>query len=181
VYRYINVMCEAFPQRRRELTAYMADIVRLSARFGYPFFYDYHRLFAQKAETTLQTRNILVDWSKRDHDIYFNVFAGLRPVVCELCRSPDHTTHFCKRILDRQDLVECLLSNSSGRGIEPVAAATTLARRDQHNDELKRDARATCKFYNGAGFGKCTQVNCRFAHICSLCRGAHSKKLCRKK
>jgi hypothetical protein len=36
----------------------------------------------------------MVDWSKRDHDIYFNVFSGLRSALCELYRCPDHTTYF---------------------------------------------------------------------------------------
>ncbi|CAF4319465.1 unnamed protein product [Rotaria sp. Silwood2] len=92
--RYLNIICEVFPQRRHELTAYLCDIIRLSSRFGHPFFYHYYRLFAQKAETLLQTRNILIDWFKRDHDIYFNVFSGLRPIVCDLCRGPDHSTIF---------------------------------------------------------------------------------------
>jgi hypothetical protein len=48
--RYINIVCEIFAQRRRELSEYMSDIIRLSSRFGHPFFYDYYRLFSQKAE-----------------------------------------------------------------------------------------------------------------------------------
>ena len=93
--RYVNIICEVFPQRRRELSAYMCEIIRLSSHFDHPFFYDYHRLFTQKAETMLHTRNVLVDWSRRDYDIYFNIFSDLRPVGCDLCRSPDHSTTFC--------------------------------------------------------------------------------------
>ncbi|CAF0986719.1 unnamed protein product [Rotaria sp. Silwood1] len=35
---YLNIIDEVFPQRRRELTAYMRDIICLSSRFGHPFF-----------------------------------------------------------------------------------------------------------------------------------------------
>lgn len=178
--RYINIICDAFSHRRRELTTYMTDIIRLSARFGHSFFYDYHRLFAQKAEALLQTRNVLIDWSKRDQDIYFSVFSGLRPVVCDLCRSPDHFTHFCKTILDKADLLERLLSNNPIRGGD-VAVAPAFSLRQSGNEDNKQDLRPTCKFFNGAGFGKCIQPNCRFSHQCSRCRGTHPKKLCAQK
>jgi hypothetical protein len=158
----------------------MSGIIRLSSRFGHPYFYDYHRLFSQKAETLLQTRNILVDLSKRDHDIYFNVFSGLRPMVCELCRSPDHATSFCKKILDRNDLIEKMLSNNLGRASDSAPSSILYSRRVLGSDDSKNDTRSTCKFYNGAGFGKCIQPDCRFAHLCTRCRGTHPKKLCTK-
>ncbi|CAF4000784.1 unnamed protein product [Rotaria sp. Silwood1] len=167
--RYLNIICEVFPQRRRELTAYLCDIIRLSSRFGHPFFYHYHRLFAQKAETLLQTRNILIDWSKRDHDIYFNVFSGLRPIVCDLCRSPDHSTSFCKKILNRDDLIGKMLSEN--HDYFPFSTSSKVSfRQALGSDDIKQDSGPTCKFYNGAGFGKCVQPNCRFLHLCSRCR-----------
>ena len=178
--RYINIMCEAFSHRRREFMAYMSDIIRLSARFGHPFFYDYHRLFAQKAEALLQTRNVLVDWSKRDHDTYFSVFSGLRPIVCELCRSPDHFTHFCKKVLDKSDALDRLSSNNSVRAAD-VSNAFSSSSRSVGGDKEKQDVRATCKYFNGAGFGRCVQLNCRFDHLCSRCRGNHPKKSCTQK
>ncbi|CAF3553719.1 unnamed protein product [Rotaria sp. Silwood1] len=167
--RYLNIICEVFPQRRRELTAYLCDIIRLSSRFGHPFFYHYHRLFAQKAETLLQTRNILIDWSKRDHDIYFNVFSGLRPIVCDLCRSPDHSTSFCKKILNRDDLIGKMLSEN--HDYFPFSTSSKVSfRQALGSDDIKQDSGPTCKFYNGAGFGKCVQPNCRFLHLRSRCR-----------
>ncbi|CAF1083394.1 unnamed protein product [Rotaria sp. Silwood1] len=39
------------------------------------------------------------------------------------------------------------------------------------SDDIKQDSGPTCKFYNGAGFGKCVQLNCRFLHLCCRCRG----------
>jgi hypothetical protein len=33
--RYLNIICEVFPQRRRELSAYLTNIMRLFSRFGY--------------------------------------------------------------------------------------------------------------------------------------------------
>ncbi|CAF1567085.1 unnamed protein product, partial [Rotaria sp. Silwood1] len=167
--RYLNIICEVFPQRRRELTAYLCDIILFSSRFGHPFFYRYHRLFAQKAETLLQTRNILIDWSKRDHDIYFNVFSGLRPIVCELCRSPDHSTSFCKKILNRDDLIGKMLSEN--HDYFPFSTSSKVSfHQALGSDDIKQDSGPTCKFYNGAGFGKCVQPNCRFLHLCSRCR-----------
>ena len=178
--RYINIMCEAFSHRRREFTAYMSDIIRLSARFGHTFFYDYHRLFAQKAEALLQTRHILVDWSKRDHDTYFSVFSGLRPLVCELCRSPDHFTHFCKKILDNSDAFDRMSSNNSVR-VGDVSNISSYFFRSVGGDKEKQDVRATCKFFNGAGFGRCIELNCRFDYLCSRCHGNHPKKSCTQK
>ncbi|CAF2986886.1 unnamed protein product, partial [Rotaria sp. Silwood2] len=160
---------EVFPSRRRELTAFLCDIIRLSSRFGHPFFYHYHRLFAQKAETLLQTRNILVDWSKRDHDIYFNVFSGLRPIVCDLCRSPDHSTSFCKKLLNRDDLIEKILSENQSHFTSTTSSKVSF-RQALGSDDVKQDSGPTCKFYNGAGFEKCVQPNCRFLHLCSRYR-----------
>ncbi|CAF4209424.1 unnamed protein product [Rotaria sp. Silwood2] len=140
--RYLNIICEVFPQRRRELTAYLCDIIRLSSRFGHPFFYHYHRLFAQKTETLLQTRNILIDWSKRDHDIYFNVFSGLRPIVCDLCRSPDHSTSFCKKILNRDDLIEKILSENQSHFTSTTSSKVSFLQA-LGSDDVKQDSGPT--------------------------------------
>lgn len=183
--RYMNVICEVFSHRRRELTAYLNEIIRLSGRFGQTYFYDYYRLFTQKAEALLQTRNILVDWSKRDQDIYFSVFSGLRPVVYEFCRSPDHFTHFCKKVLEKTDVVDTVFSNQTLRGGESSSNSTnntsTIPVRASHIDHEHQHLQPTCKYFNGAGFGKCIQSNCRFLHLCARCRGNHSKKSCPQK
>ncbi|CAF3606280.1 unnamed protein product [Rotaria sp. Silwood1] len=121
--RYLNVICEVFSQRRRELTAYLCDIIRLSSRFVHPFFYHYHRLFAQKAETLLQTRNILIDWSKRDHDIYFNVFSGLRSI--------------------RDDLIGKMLSEN--HDYFPFSTSSKVYfRQALGSDDIKQDSGPTC-------------------------------------
>ncbi|CAF5008884.1 unnamed protein product [Rotaria sp. Silwood1] len=137
--RYLNIICEVFPQRRRELTAYLCDIIRLSSRFGHPFFYHYHRLFAQKAETLLQTFQI--------------------------------TPHFfVKKILNRDDLIGKMLSEN--HDYFPFSTSSKVYfRQALGSDDIKQDSGPTCKFYNGAGFGKCVQLNCRFLHLCCRCRG----------
>ena len=178
--RYINIMCEVFSHRRRELMAYMSDIIRLSARFGHPFFYDYHRLFARKAEALLHMRNVLVDWSRRDQDTYFSVFSGLRPIVCNYCRSSDHFTHFCSKVLDKSHVLDCIFTNISLRAGDSSNASTLLLR-PSGGEKDKQEVRSTCKFFNGAGFGRCVRLNCRFDHLCSRCRGNHPEKACTQK
>lgn len=176
--KYMTVICDVFAHRRRELTAYLNEIIRLSVRFGHHFFYDYHCLFAEKAETMLHTRNVLVDWSKRDQDIYIGVFGGLRPVVCEFCRSPHHFSHFCRKVLDRSDLSDALSNHRPSRTTDSSYQSAVSSVRSPSTDHPQSNVRQTCKYFNGAGFGKCVQANCRFLHVCARCRGNHSKKSC---
>ncbi|CAF2409898.1 unnamed protein product [Rotaria sp. Silwood2] len=173
--RYLNIICEAFPQRRRELTAYLCDVIRLSSRFCHPFFYHHHRLFAQKAETLLQTRNILIDWFKRDHDIYLNVFSGYDQLFV-IYVEVQNTISFCKKILNRNDLIEKMLSENHDRFTSTTSSKVSFLQ-GLDNDDIKQGLGPICKFYHAAGFEKCIQPNCRFLHLCSHCRGTNPKKL----
>ena len=46
---YKNVMCEGFPEREKELSAYLANIVEMATHFSGLTFYEYHREFSKNS------------------------------------------------------------------------------------------------------------------------------------
>ncbi|RXN37759.1 proline-rich 36-like protein [Labeo rohita] len=46
--RYSEVICAAFPHRRRELSDYLTIVAELALSYGGSHFYTYHKLFAAK-------------------------------------------------------------------------------------------------------------------------------------
>ncbi|CAF4595751.1 unnamed protein product, partial [Rotaria socialis] len=74
--RYLNVMTAVHPERRAELNFYLSPILKLRVQFSLPLFYEYHKNFSRKAAAIILTRYGKINWSIRDKDLYFQVFAG---------------------------------------------------------------------------------------------------------
>ena len=85
--RYLIVMTEVHPDRRAELTSYLSFVVKLAVQFPQPLFYEYHKSFSRKAASVLFSQGRRIDWSLRDDELYFNIFAGRRARTCEKCLS----------------------------------------------------------------------------------------------
>ena len=96
--RYLNVMTEVHPERRAELTNYLSFIIKMGVQFPPPLFYEYHKNFSRKAAAILSTQGRKIDWSIRDDDLYFQIFAGRWTRTCEKYSSVDHSSEFCPSI-----------------------------------------------------------------------------------
>uniref|UniRef100_A0ABM0MUF5 Uncharacterized protein LOC102807377 n=1 Tax=Saccoglossus kowalevskii TaxID=10224 RepID=A0ABM0MUF5_SACKO len=95
--KYKSIICEVYPGRQEELDLYETDVIDISNSFGGGLFYDYHIQFATKAAAYLQYRNIKVDWSVRDNDIFISITAGRKAISCTICNSTLHFSDFCPR------------------------------------------------------------------------------------
>ena len=86
-------MSEAYPQRRLAFDLYEADIGSIYENYG-DIFYQYHRLFTKKAAAYLE-KEIKIDWSKRDRDLFQLIVWGAKTKLCERCFQCDHQSAFC--------------------------------------------------------------------------------------
>ena len=93
---YKRTMCEVFPQRRRELDLYEADIGIIYEHYG-DVFYQYHYQFTHKAAAYLK-KAIKIDSSKRNKDLFQLVVEGIKTKVCDHCNQSDHQSSFCPTI-----------------------------------------------------------------------------------
>ena len=104
---YKNIMCEAFPNRRHELDLYEREIVNMASRYPGAGFYDYHKQFSAKAASYLKNHNWKLDWSKRDSQLYSNIFTNYKSNCCQHCFSVSHLSDFCHRILQENKSAFC--------------------------------------------------------------------------
>jgi hypothetical protein len=165
--KYTNVMTEVYPYRLPELTRYMSNIVNMSFRFGGNFFYEYHKLFSRKAACHLE-RGVKLDWSQVDMSIHRVVFGGCKANVCQLCNSLDHGTKFCpKQISASKSQYNPNKQNFKGQ------SDNKPFKRTLHNGV------EVCFNFNGRN--GCVRNECRFHHVCLMCKGNHSQRACNSK
>ena len=70
---YKDVMYDGFPEREKELSAYLSDIVDMATRFTGLTSYECHREFNAKS-TTWHARGVELNWSKRDTLLFTSLF-----------------------------------------------------------------------------------------------------------
>ncbi len=92
---YTEVICTAFPHRRRELGDYLAIIAELALSYGGSHFYTYHKLFAAKCAIRVAQWNQCPYWGALDTELHNRVFLGCRNITCAVCRSISHSTIIC--------------------------------------------------------------------------------------
>jgi hypothetical protein len=169
--RYINIMTEVHTERHAELTSYLSLIIKLVVQYPAPLFYEYHKNFSRKAAAILFTRGRKINWSIRDDDLYFQIFAGRRSRTCERCSSVDHSTDFCPTIIHADLKTNLFNSFSDARN------RVYFDSRPKRTPILTADQREICFNYNG--FRGCNNPSCPRAHACLRCQQPHSQKDCR--
>ncbi|XP_070580575.1 uncharacterized protein [Ptychodera flava] len=153
---YKNVMCEAFPNRRTELDAYVTDIVGMSKRFSGFAFYDYHRDFSAKAAALLLNHGIKLDWGVRDSLIYTSTFSGLKANLCNICNSAVHTTEVCPYLETKRP------HSNPIRFQSPPSTVDRSGRR-----RVTYQGKEICNNFNSQP--GCKRSNCGFSHVCLVC------------
>ncbi|RXN14169.1 poly [Labeo rohita] len=84
--RYSEVICAAFPHRRRELSDYLTIVAELALSYGGSHFYTYHKLFAAKCAIRVAQWNQCPYWGALDTELHNRVFLGCRNISCAVCR-----------------------------------------------------------------------------------------------
>jgi hypothetical protein len=176
--KYKNIICEAFPNRRKELDAYHSSILNMSRQYGGTHFYEYHKQFSFKAAQFLHQRGIKIDWSVRDSELYMSTFTGIKVNTCDICSSSQHTSTFCDRNVPSSNQQRSWAGGLTGK-------ATSKSPYDRNTDSDIRgrhiatagDGRQICNNYNG-GRGCVFGQRCYHAHVCLGCQKAHPQHKC---
>ena len=160
---YKNVMCEGFPEREKELSAYLADIVEMATRFSGLTFYEYHREFSAKS-ATWHARGVELDWSKRDTALFTFLFSGLKANACAICGSLGHQTSFCSLANDSKK------SEAKGRRSNDQTS-------DRNNvPRVYFQGKEICNNFN---FSRgCPYNPCKRSHVCLNCHASHPRFQC---
>ena len=162
-------MCQVYPDRRLELDAYLAIIADLNQRYGGTLFYEYHKAFSAKSAQWIAMLNARIDWSTTDTELLLYHFGGHQSLSCAICSSHGHTSVLCPKAATTAPV---------------YASKTSLVHGDVHvrqpSDRLGRaifsfNGRPICYNFNES---VCSFHNCKFSHICSICRDLHSKSTC---
>lgn len=165
--KYRNVMCEVYPQRRKELDDYERDIVAMATRYGGGLFYEYHKAFSARAATLLVEKGIKVNWGIRDNNIYCTVMAGHRGIICSHCSSTDHTSQFCPFSDSNYGRAKFGDRRSAG----PSSDIRGRPRVFYKNREV-------CNNFNTEH--GCKRLKCSHIHVCLSCKKDHSQVNCGK-
>ena len=169
---YKNIMCEAFPNRRHELDLYAREIVNMASRYPGAGFYDYHKQFSAKAASYLKNHNWRLDWSKRDSQLYSNIFTNYKSNCCQHCYSVSHLSDFCPRIL--QENKSTFYGPASNIYSNKRSGSSDSYDRQKHymkGEEI-------CNNFNGNK--GCFRSRCNNLHVCIGCHGPHPRSQCTK-
>ena len=164
--RYKEVILEPFPERARELDAYMMTIVELATRYTGRAYWKYHIQFAKQA-ASLWTCGIRADWSVIDPVILHKSIASERAHFCEYCQDALHATTACPFTLS---------TSSSGTGTtKPTAPNNRPPRTKIYHKGVE-----VCGYFNWRESG-CNLKNCNYVHVCSFCQSdKHGRWNCKK-
>ena len=169
---YKNIMCEAFPNRRHELDLYEREIVNMASRYPGAGFYDYHKQFSAKAASYLKNHNWKLDWSKRDSQLYSNIFTNYKSNCCQHCFSVSHLSDFCPRIL--QENKSAFYGPASNNYSNKRSGSSDSYGRQKYymkGEEI-------CNNFNGNK--GCFRSRCNNLHVCIGCHGSHPRSQCTK-
>ena len=156
-------MCEGFPEREKELSAYLADIFEMATRFSGLAFYEYHREFSAKS-TTWHTRGVELDWFKHDTTLSTSLFSGIKANACAICSNLGHQTTFCPLALSSKK------SEARGRRFYDQTS-------DRNNiPRVFFQGKEICNNFN---FSRgCPYNSCKRSHVCLDCHASHHRFQC---
>ncbi|KAG1936323.1 proline and serine-rich protein 1-like [Pimephales promelas] len=172
--RFTEVICSAFPHRRRELNDYLSIIAELALSYGGGHFYTYHKLFSAKCSVRVAQWNQCPYWGALDPDLHSRVFLGCKNISCAVCRSVAHSTTTCPQV--NPSIPPCPDS-------APVKSTSYVPRPTTHENP-NGGRQQTASFSNSSqlcnsfNHGRCYRQRCRFLHVCNFCGGAHARHVC---
>ena len=144
----------------------------MAARYPGAGFYDYHKQFSAKAASYLKNHNWKLDWSKRDSQLYSNIFTNYKSNSCQHCLSVSHLSDFCPKILQDNNIT---YFGSASNNYSYKSSSTS----DSHGRQrLFMKGEEICNNFNGNK--GCLRSRCNNLHVCLECQGPHSRSQCTK-
>ena len=154
---YVATLSTKYPKRVPDLMAYQTTIVMASQKYRWPSWVVYDQNFRQEA-----AGNPLQSWAKVDPSIYAQCFTGQAVSAenwCAKCQYLDHTSVNCPY---RQ-------RKSPWHSMAGAGASQPMSRNEQQICMKFNKFNGDCKF------GK----DCRYLHVCSVCRENHPVSRCK--
>ena len=156
----VGVLSRAYPQMVPELMAYQATIIKCCRDFEGLAWAQYDRVYRRQAA---QTKDL--HWSRLNPTLYSLCFAGKakRHVACNFCLSDNHTSDHCP---DNPTKVYLPWQQPMPMLGAPVLPAQKFR---------------ICHLFNARDGPRCTYRQCKFSHLCSLCKGTHPRSACERR
>jgi len=155
----VGVLSRAYPQMVPEFMAYQATIIKCCRDFDGIAWAQYDRVYRRQVA---QTKDL--HWSKLNPTLYSLCFAGKakRHVACHFCLSDIHSSDQCP--------------DNPAKLFPPWQQPMPFTAPVLPAPKLQ-----VCHLFNSRDGPRCTYRQCKFAHICSLCRGSHPRSICNKR
>ena len=167
--RYVSVLGPKHPEAIAELMAYMDTIVRVCQDFSGLAWVRYDAGFRRQAALTGNRQ-----WSRINSTLYTVCFTGnaQRTTRCELCLGTTHASGECALRGDPDPEMQ-----SRVKAVESVVLALTARPKPVVKNEggLFFPSGQACRLWNR---NSCRFPQCRHAHVCSSCGGAHPATSC---
>ena len=163
---YVSVLSTKYPQAVvPELMAYTATIVKCSKNYDDSAWARYDMLYRKQMAKLKDLK-----WSMLNPILFSMCFAGkARLGACICCLSDLHSSADCSENPANSGW-ELSRSGDSSR-----SAPGAVQVREKSN---KNQAVRICYLYNRKGKDECIYNPCKFAHICSGCKGNHPRSQC---
>lgn len=183
--KYRNIMCDVYPQRRKELDDYERNIVDIATRYSGSLFYEYHKAFSARAAALLEQKGIKVDWGIRDNNLYCSILAGHRGSTCSYCSSTDHLSNFCPVSSSKGPSTNNQGFNNNNQSFRRRnTSATSTGKPTRNTTDVRGRLRVfhrsqeICNNFNtDAG---CKHSGCSHLHVCLSCKKDHPQTQCGK-
>ena len=158
----VGVLSKAYPSMVPEFMSYQATIIKCARDFDGLAWAQYDRAYRRQIAQTKELR-----WSRLNPTLYSLCFAGKarRHVVCSFCLSDNHSSDQCPE--NPSLLSAAFTSYHTQPGPAPILSGVP---------KLEK----LCNLFNAKEGPRCNYRNCKFAHKCSVCRGAHARAYCRR-
>ena len=158
---YVAVLAGRYPDRLVDLMGYLALIAKVSRRYNWPAWVIYDQQFRQEA-----AGNPSLQWAKVDPGLYAQCFTGQEACKenwCSSCQELDHKSVDCP-FRPRKRAWNAGYGQGEQSGKEAGGGG-------KHSPQV-------CLKFNRYG-GDCKYGReCKFAHVCAKCRGAHPAGKC---
>lgn len=153
----VAVLSLKFPEKTPQLMSYQQTIVKAHRTFVGEGWATYDACYRRKAAMTKS-----LEWGQVDFTLYNETFTGRAKSItrCHYCLSEYHSSGSCAYAPDRPGP-----SHSDDR--------LALGRQQRPSTQL-------CQLYNTRYSNKCRFNPCKFAHLCSECRGQHPVSNCNR-
>ena len=158
----VGVLSKAYPSMVPEFMSYQATIIKCARDFDGLAWAQYDRAYRRQIAQTKELR-----WSRLNPTLYSLCFAGKarRHIVCSFCLSDNHSSDQCPE--NPSVLPAAFTSYHTQPGPAPTPTGAP---------KLEK----LCNLFNAKEGPRCNYRNCKFAHKCSVCRGAHARAYCRR-